>query len=314
MRTFILRRLVQAIPVLLITSILVFLLIYLIPGDPATVILGPNATPEQTDALREKMGLEDPLYIQYFRWLGKVLQGDFGVSFRNQYPVGQLIALKLKATIELTIAAALFAVLVAFPLGLLGAVYRGTWFDRFFNAVTGLAYATPGFWIGILLILVFGIQLRWLPASGYASLFEEPSKGWRFIILPAITLGAYSSAVLARFLRSALFEVLDQDFIRTARAKGLHERMILFGHVLKNALIPVVTVLGIQIGVFLGGAVVTEAIFDWPGIGRMLWDAILTRDYTIVQATILLTVSVFVIINLVTDITYGLLDPRIRHG
>lgn len=313
MTSYILRRLFQTIPVLFVASILVFLIIYLIPGDPATISLGPNATPDQIAAVRAKMGLDQPLVVQYVNWLGRVLRGDLGESFRNRFPVADLIWRKLPATIELTIAAILVAMLIAFPVGMLSAFYRGRWLERLLDLFTGLAYATPTFWVGILLILIFGIQLRWLPASGYISITEDPVQGIRCLIMPAFTLGLYSSSVLARFLKSSLLEVLSQDYIRTARAKGLRERSILYSHALKNALIPVVTVLGLQIGVFMGGAVVTEAIFDWPGVGRMLWDAILTRDYTIVQATILMTVSIFVLINLLTDILYGFLDPRIRY-
>lgn len=313
MTSYILRRLFQTIPVLFVASILVFLIIYLIPGDPATISLGPNATPDQIAAVRAKMGLDQPLVVQYINWLGRVLRGDLGESFRNKFPVADLIWLKLPATIELTVAAILVAMMIAFPVGMLSAFYRGRWIERLLDLFTGLAYATPTFWIGILLILVFGIQLRWLPASGYVSIIEDPVQGIRCLVMPAFTLGLYSSSVLARFLKSSLLEVLGQDYIRTARAKGLRERSILYSHALKNALIPVVTVLGLQIGVFMGGAVVTEAIFDWPGVGRMLWDAILTRDYTIVQATILMTVSIFVLINLLTDILYGFLDPRIRY-
>lgn len=313
MTSYILRRLFQTIPVLFVASILVFLIIYLIPGDPATISLGPNATPDQIAAVRTKMGLDQPLVVQYINWLGRVLRGDLGESFRNKFPVADLIWLKLPATIELTVAAILVAMMIAFPVGMLSAFYRGRWIERLLDLFTGLAYATPTFWIGILLILIFGIQLRWLPASGYVSIIEDPIQGIRCLVMPAFTLGLYSSSILARFLKSSLLEVLGQDYIRTARAKGLRERSILYSHALKNALIPVVTVLGLQIGVFMGGAVVTEAIFDWPGIGRMLWDAILTRDYTIVQATILMTVSIFVLINLLTDILYGFLDPRIRY-
>ena len=313
MKAYILRRLLHLIPVLFLTSVIVFLLVYLIPGDPAQTILGPDARPEQLKAVRQEMGLDKPLPLQYLIWLGRALRGNFGKSFINDYTTLQLILMKLPVTLDLTVASFLVALAISLPLGVLSAIRpRGwiNWFSFYYNA---LAMAVPTFWLGILLVLVFGLQLKLLPTSGYVPFFSDPLKALRFLALPAFTLGAYVSAVLARFLKAALLETLHQDYVRTARSKGLRERSVITGHALKNAMIPVVTVLGLQFGAFMGGAVITEAIFDYPGMGRMLLYAILTRDYAVVQGTILFVVTAFVLINLATDVVYAFLDPRIRY-
>jgi peptide/nickel transport system permease protein len=312
-KAYILRRLLHLIPVLFLTSVIVFLIVYLIPGDPAQTILGPDARPEQIKAVRQEMGLDKPLPVQYVIWLGRALRGNLGKSFINDYPTLQLILMKLPVTLDLTVASFLVALTISLPLGVLSAIRpRGwiNWFSYYYNA---LAMAVPTFWLGILLVLVFGLQFKLLPTSGYVPFLSDPLKALRFLVLPAITLGAYVSAVLARFLKAALLETLHQDYVRTARSKGLREQSVIMGHALKNALIPVVTVLGLQFGAFMGGAVITEAIFDYPGMGRMLLYAILTRDYSVVQGTILFVVTAFVLINLVTDVVYAFLDPRIRY-
>jgi peptide/nickel transport system permease protein len=312
-KAYILRRLLHLIPVLFLTSVIVFLMVYLIPGDPAQTILGPDARPEQIKAVRQEMGLDKPLPVQYVIWLGRALRGNLGKSFINDYPTLQLILMKLPVTLDLTVASFLVALTISLPLGVLSAIRpRGwiNWFSYYYNA---LAMAVPTFWLGILLVLVFGLQFKLLPTSGYVPFLSDPLKALRFLVLPAITLGAYVSAVLARFLKAALLETLHQDYVRTARSKGLREQSVIIGHALKNALIPVVTVLGLQFGAFMGGAVITEAIFDYPGMGRMLLYAILTRDYSVVQGTILFVVTAFVLINLVTDVVYAFLDPRIRY-
>jgi peptide/nickel transport system permease protein len=312
-KAYILRRLLHLIPVLFLTSVIVFLMVYLIPGDPAQTILGPDARPEQIKAVRQEMGLDKPLPVQYVIWLGRALRGNLGKSFINDYPTLQLILMKLPVTLDLTVASFLVALAISLPLGVLSAIRpRGwiNWFSYYYNA---LAMAVPTFWLGILLVLVFGLQFKLLPTSGYVPFLSDPLKALRFLVLPAITLGAYVSAVLARFLKAALLETLHQDYVRTARSKGLREQSVIIGHALKNALIPVVTVLGLQFGAFMGGAVITEAIFDYPGMGRMLLYAILTRDYSVVQGTILFVVTAFVLINLVTDVVYAFLDPRIRY-
>jgi peptide/nickel transport system permease protein len=313
MGAYVLRRLGQALPVLFIASVAVWLLIYLIPGDPALALLGPDVTPEQLARARARMGLDQPWPVQYALWLGRVLEGDLGVSYLNGLPVRTMLAQRIPVTLQLTLGSLVVALLIAAPLGILSAARPRTWLDRLASGYNALAMAVPTFWLGILLVLLFGLYLRWLPTSGYVPVWEDPARALRFLVLPAVTLGAYVSAVLARFTRAALAESLGQDYVRTARAKGLGEAGVVGVHALKNALIPVVTVLGLQFGAFMGGAVITEAIFDYPGLGRMLLQAILTRDYTVVQGTILFVVSAFVVINLLTDLAYAYLDPRIRY-
>ncbi len=313
MQRYVARRLLQAVPTVLLASVVVFLMIYLIPGDPASTILGPNAFPDQVAALRQEMGLDQPLPVQYLIWLGRVLRGDLGESFINGFPVAELLLRRLAATVQLTVAALLLAVALAFVVGMTSVMYRGRLGGRLAMAWLGLSYAVPTFWLGVLLIILFSVQLGVLPPTGYESIVTNPGEGWRYLLLPALTLGVYTSSVLARFLRSALLEVIGLDYIRTAQAKGLPERRVLLRHALKNALIPVITVLGVQFGTLLGGAVVTEAVFDWPGVGQLLLYSIRVRDYTVVQGTVLFLVVVFILLNLLTDIIYGLIDPRIRY-
>jgi peptide/nickel transport system permease protein len=307
-------RLGQMFPVLFIASVSVWLMIYLIPGDPALALLGPDVTPEQLARARTRMGLDQPWPVQYALWLGRVVTGDLGVSYLNGLPVRTMLAQRIPVTLQLTVASLVVALAIAAPLGILSAARPRSWVGRLAAGYNALAMAVPTFWLGILLVLLFGLYLRWLPTSGYVPFWEDPARALRFLVLPAVTLGAYVSAVLARFTRAALLESLGQDYVRTARAKGVAETAVIGVHALKNALIPVVTVLGLQFGAFMGGAVITEAIFDYPGLGRMLLQAILTRDYTVVQGTILFVVSAFVVINLLTDLVYAFLDPRIRYS
>lgn len=313
MATYVLRRLVQTLPVLFLSSILVFGLVRFIPGDPAILIAGPDALPEQITAARARLGLDQPIYVQYTIWLGQVLRGDLGVSILNGYPVFDLITRKFLATLQLTAGGLLVALVVSLPLGILSAVKRDSWFDRLTSLVVALGQAIPTFWLGILLVLVFALQLKWLPPSGRVEFSQKPVLALRLMILPSLTLGFYSATVLTRFLKSSIREVLEMDYVRTARTKGLTEPGILTRHVLKNALIPVVTILGLQLGAFLGGAVVTESIFDWPGLGRLMLQAIGTRDYPVLQGAVLFVVVTFVGVTLITDLTYGFLDPRIRY-
>jgi len=307
-------RLFHLLPVLLLASVAVWLLIYLIPGDPALALLGPDVTPEQLQRARQRMGLDRPWPVQYALWLGRVAEGDLGVSYLNGLPVRTMLAQRVPVTLQLTVASLGVALLIATPLGILSAVRPRSWIGRVAAGYNALAMAVPTFWLGILLVLLFGLYLRWLPTSGFVPIWEEPVRALRFLVLPAVTLGTYVSAVLARFTRAALLESLGQDYVRTARAKGVGEAGVVGVHALVNALIPVVTVLGLKFGAFMGGAVITEAIFDYPGLGRMLLQAILTRDYTVVQGTILFVVSAFVVINLLTDLAYAFLDPRIRYS
>lgn len=313
MSQYILRRILQAIPVLFFVSIAVFLMIRLIPGDPAHAILGDQALPDQVKLLNRQMGLDRPLHIQYIVWLGRAVRGDLGESLINDFEVTRMIRLKAPASIQLALASVLVALLIAVPTGTISAFRPRSWFASaisFFNAVF---YAVPTFWLAILLGILFGLKLGWLPPSGHVPLTEDPARFFRFLILPALTLGVWLSTVLSRFLRTALLEVLNQDYIRTARAKGLYERVVIFRHALPNAMISMVTVLGLLLASLLGGAVVTEAVFDWPGLGRTLLDAILKRDYTMVQGIVLLMAFFFVVVNLLTDILYAFLDPRIHY-
>ncbi len=307
-----LRRLTQLIPVLVLASIIVFSLLRWIPGDPAMIMAGPDASPEVVAAVRQQMGLDQPLVNQYLIWMSHAVQGDLGKSFVSRQPVLDLIGRRLPATVELAVAATVLAVITAIPLGIIAAVRQRSIFDYVVSALNGVSLAVPNFWLGILLVLVFSLYLRWLPPFGWADPFSDPAGGLRFLILPALTLSMHISAVLARFTRVASLEVLRQDYVRTAYSKGLGERPVIAGHVLRNALIPVVTVLGIQFGQMLGGVVIVEAVFSWPGIGQLVLQAILNRDYTVVQGALLVSVGLFLLINLLTDMVYGFIDPRIR--
>jgi peptide/nickel transport system permease protein len=305
-------RLLQAMPVLFLVSVLVFSLIHLTPGDPALELLGPNAVPEQVAALRTDLGLDRPLPVQYAVWMGHVLRGDLGRSYLNRFPVAQLLRRSWPVTLQLTVGALVVALGLAVPLALGAVRYRRTWADQVVVAGLAVAYATPTFWIAILLVFLLSVRLGWIPPSGYVPPWEAPAQALRLLIMPSFALGLGVAAVLARFLRATVLEELAREYVRTARAKGLADRGVLYRHAVRNALIPVVTVLGLQFGTFMGGAVLTEAIFGLPGIGRLLWNAVQARDYAVVQGTILVTAGVFVFINLLTDLCYGLLDPRIR--
>jgi peptide/nickel transport system permease protein len=310
----VLRRLAQAVPVLLFASVAIFLMIHLVPGDPAMVVLGPEARPEQVQIVRQQMGLDRPLIVQYGRWLGRVLQGDLGVSFINNFPVWSLIGLKAPATLSLAAGAMSVALAISLPLGIFSAIRHPSPLDHAAAGLAALGLSIPTFWLGILLILLFSLHLQWLPASGYVPFLARPAVSLRHLLLPSITLGISISAVLTRFVRSAMLEVIHQGYIRTARAKGLGERRVVGRHALKNALIPLLTVVALQVGNLLGGAVVTESIFDIPGLGQLIVFAVSTKDYTVVQGTLLLLVGAFVVINLLTDLAYAVLDPRVRYG
>jgi len=307
------RRLLQFVPVIVLVSVVVFGMIRLIPGDPALVLVGPDQPPEVVEEARKKLALDRPIWEQYLAWVGRMVRGDLGVSFVNGFPVSSLIAMKLPATIELAVAALLVATLVSLPLGIISALRQGRWQDHLFTLYSGLAMAMPSFWLAILLVFLFSLTLRWLPPSGYVSVFEQPAEGIRYLIMPACTLAFFTSAVFGRFIRSSVLETLFQDYVRTARGKGLPQGLVIRRHVLKNALIPVVTVFGINVGGLLGGAVITESVFDWPGVGRLLIQSISTRDYNVVQALILMAATVYMLVNLATDLVYGVLDPRIRR-
>jgi ABC-type dipeptide/oligopeptide/nickel transport system permease component len=312
MGTFIIRRLLQAIPVLVLASLGVFLLLHLVPGDPALLLAGPDATPEVVAAVRTDMGLDEPLPVQYALWMEHALRGDLGKSYISRLPVWQLIQNALPATIELAVSGLLIAVIFALPTGILAAVKRQSPADWIVTLFNGVALGVPNFWLGILLIIIFALILNWLPPGGRVEFLSNPGIAWKTLLLPAITLGIPIGSALSRFTRAAMLEVLREDYMRTARAKGLSGRVVVFGHGLRNALIPIITVLGIQFGHLLGGAVIVESVFAWPGVGRLVLQAVLNRDYLVVQGTLLLLVMTFIIINLIVDLLYGLLDPRIR--
>jgi ABC-type dipeptide/oligopeptide/nickel transport system permease component len=308
----VLRRVLQAIPVLVMASIAIFALLHLVPGDPAVMLAGQDATPAVVDAVRRDMGLDAPLPVQYLLWMGHVLRGDLGKSYMTRLPVTELLGNALPATIELGTAAILFAVLIALPTGIIAAIWRQRPPDWICTVFNGLALGIPTFWMGILFIIVFALVLGWLPPGGRVELLRDPGQAWRSLLLPAITLGLPIGAALSRFIRAAMLEVLQEDYIRTARAKGVPNRRVILRHAFRNALIPIVTVLGIQFGRLLGGAVIVESVFAWPGVGRMILQAVLNRDYLLVQGALLLLVISFITINLIVDLLYGVLDPRIR--
>jgi peptide/nickel transport system permease protein len=308
------RRLILMVAILILVSIIIFALVNILPGDPARLMLGQEATPEALAALRVEMGLNDPLYIQYFHWLGGILQGDFGYSLRDHTPVLKVLEQKIPVTLELTVFSFVIAILIAIPVGILSATRRGKFWDYFstFFALSGISL--PSFWLGILLIYFFAVKLNWFPPSGYVPLGEDFGKSLLLMVLPAVSLGTRLSAELTRMLRSSLLEVLQSDYIRTGYAKGLLERSVVIGHALKNALIPVLTVGGMQLATFFGGAVITETIFGIPGIGQLVVNAILTRDFPVVQGAVMFMAFMVVTINLLVDITYSAIDPRIKLG
>jgi len=314
MTAYILRRLAQAVPTVLLTTVLIFLILHLVPGDPAAVLAGSDAPPEVVEALRREMGLDRSLPVQYVLWLSRVLRGDLGVSYVSKFPVWTLILRRLPATLELTVAGLAVGVILGMPAGILAAIRRGRLLDFLVTSSSALFLSVPNFWIGITFILAFALALNWLPPSGRVPLVENPLTALKFLILPALTLGMHIAAIFARFSRTALLEVLNEPFIRTARAKGLREWVVIVRHAFRNALLPVLTILGLQAGYLLGGAVVVESVFAWPGLGRMIVESIGNRDYTAVQGVLLVFVGMFVLVNLLTDLAYGWADPRIRVG
>jgi peptide/nickel transport system permease protein/oligopeptide transport system permease protein len=299
------RRLVQTIPTLVVISVLTFLLVRLIPGDPAILIAGEEATPEVLAGLRERLGLDRPLAEQYLIYLGDVVRADLGHSIRSKQPVARELAARIPATVELALAAAALFTVLGTGLGVAAAVWRNRWPDHAMRVASLLGVSTPSFWLGVVLILLFSVHLRLLPVAGRGSL--------AFLVLPAVTVALDGVALLARLVRASLLEVLAHDYVRTARAKGLMEVTVVLHHALRNALIPAVTVLGLEFGRLLGGVVVVESVFGWPGFGRLLITAIQTRDYPVVQSAILLFAGALIAVNLAVDLCVGLLDPRVRY-
>jgi len=301
----ILRRTLRAVAALLLVTAVVFALLQL-SGDPAYVLLAPEATPEQRAAFRAQYGLDQPLPVQYARYLARVVQGDFGQSFSFQAPALEVALQRLPATLELTLAAMTLAVLLAIPAAVIAALWRGRLFDRALMAVTLAGQSVPTFWLGMMMIIVAAVHFRVLPASGRG--------GWSHLVMPAVALALWLMALLARVTRSEMLEALEQDYVRTARAKGLAESAIAARHALKNALLPIVTVLGLQFGGLLGGAVMTETVFAWPGVGTLILDAILKKDFPVVLAGVMVVAAGFIVVNLVLDLLYSALDPRIRRA
>ena len=312
---YILRRLMQLLPVLLIASTGIWAMIYAVPGSPVAAMVGENATPEQVQAAIVRLGLDRPITAQYWSWLSSALVGDFGLSIQNREPVMYLIAQRIPATIQLGLFATLFGLLLGVPVAVISALRPGSWLDRLLSGWSALALGVPTFWLGILLILVFAVQLRWLPsASSYVPFWDSPWQALTNTLLPALTLGVYVSGIFARFLRASLLGELKADYVRTARSKGLPERDVVGRHVMRNALLPFVTIVGLMMATFIGGTVVTEAVFTYPGLGRLLIQAINTRDYPLIQGCILFILVVFVLINLMVDVLYAYIDPRIDYG
>jgi peptide/nickel transport system permease protein len=312
MSRYILRRLLQIVPVLFGVSVLAFAIMHVVPGDPVRLIAGPDAPEEVVERIRGQLGLDRPLPQQYLSFLGRALQGDLGRSLRSRAPVTDEILARFPATLELTTASMLVAVAVGIPLGLAAAVRRSTWVDYLAMGASLSTLSLPIFWVAIVAIWLFSLQLGWFPVSGRGGPVWEWN-GLRHLALPALTLATASVAIISRLTRSGMLEVLGREYITTARAKGVAPVGVVGKHALKNALIPVVTVVGLQYGFLLGGAVVTETIFAWPGVGRLAMTAILQRDYPVVQGCVLLVAVLFVLINLAVDLLYAWLDPRIRY-
>ena len=312
MLRYLLRRAVQALVVLVGAAILVFALLHIVPGDPIRTAMGTRFDPEVYAQRLAASGLDLPLHEQLTRYLSGVAVGDFGVSFRSGESVFEIVISRMPATISLAAAALVIALLISFPLGILSAVRRGKPVDHVARIGSQIGISIPDFWLAILMILVLSGWLRLLPPSGYVPLTEDPVEWLRHVIMPALTVGLISGSIMTRFIRSATLESNDQDFARTARAKGLYESTVMRDHVLRNAMVPIITVAGIQLASLLGGIIVVEVVFAWPGLGRLVYDAVLARDYTVVQGAVLLVAAIFLVANLVVDALYALIDPRIR--
>jgi peptide/nickel transport system permease protein len=311
---FLVRRVAISIVTLFVISVIVFTGVRMIPGDPARVMGGTDADAAGLAEIRQKYGLDDPIPVQYLRWAGLALRGDLGESIRTRESVVWTVARKLPITIELAFLSLLVALAIAIPAGVFSAVRRNTVWDLLANAVSLCGLSVPSFWLGIMLILLLSVRLHWLPASGFVPLWEHPLANLQRMIMPAFVLGAGLAAVLMRQTRNSMIDILSADYIRTAWSKGLASRAVIFRHAFRNGLIPVVTILGLQTGALMGGAVVTEQIFVVPGFGRLIVEAVFTRDYPLVQGVVLITASTYVLVNLLVDVSYSVLNPRIRIG
>ncbi|CAO3434400.1 MULTISPECIES: glutathione ABC transporter permease GsiC [Azospirillum] len=306
MLKYLVGRLAGILPVLLVISVFVFGFVHLLPGDPARLVAGPDATQQDVELVRQDLGLDQPLWVQYGRFLGNAVQGEFGRSMKSKRPVSQEIGERFMPTFYLTVVAMVWATLAGLLIGVASATKRGRWQDHvgMVVAVSGIAF--PSFWLGLLMIDLFSVKLGWLPTSGYGT--------WQHYVMPSLTLGLGVAAVMARFTRSAFIEIAREDYVRTARAKGVPARLVVWKHTLRNALIPIITMVGLQFGFLLGGSIVVETVFSWPGLGRLLVDSVNYRDYTVIQAEILLFSLEFIVINLLVDVLYALANPEIRYS
>jgi peptide/nickel transport system permease protein len=310
---YLLRRLLAAIPVMGVVALFVFLLLRLTPGDPAAILAGDNATPEQLDRIRTSLGLTQPIYVQFFTWINQLLHGDLGVSLISHKPVVELISQRVEPSLSVALATIILSVAIAVPLGVIAAWKHGTWIDRFVMGLSVIGFSVPVFVIGYVLIQVFAIELRWVPVQGFKSISAGFGPFFQRIILPTCALSFIYVALIARMTRAAMLDVLGEDFVRTARAKGIGEVSVLLGHALRNAAVPVITVIGSGFALLISGVVVTESVFNLPGIGRLTVDSVLSRDYPVIQGMILLTSFIYLGVNLLIDLAYSLLDPRIRY-
>ncbi|MDG4667497.1 ABC transporter permease [Mycobacterium sp. 236(2023)] len=311
---FVARRLLYSAVVMFGVIIVVFALVHLVPGDPVRIALGTRYNPEAYEALRAASGLDRPLISQFFGYLGSALTGDLGVSFRNGDPVTVTLLERLPATLSLGFAGIVVALAIALPAGIYSALREGKLSDAIVRVTSQFGVSIPDFWMGILLIALFSTVLGWLPTSGYRPLFEDPAGWLRHIILPGLTIGVVAAAILTRYVRSAVLEVAGMGYVRTARSKGLPPRVVTFRHTVRNALVPILTITGIQLATLLGGVIVVEVVFAWPGLGRLVFNAVAARDYPLIQGAVLLIAALFLLINLIVDVLYAVVDPRIRLG
>ncbi|MCZ0727909.1 ABC transporter permease [Mycolicibacterium iranicum] len=311
---FVARRLVYSAVVLFGVLVVVFALVHLVPGDPVRIALGTRYTPEAYEALRSASGLDRPLISQFFGYIGSALTGDLGVSFRNGDPVTVTLLERLPATLSLGFAGIVIALALALPAGIYSALREGKLSDVIVRVTSQFGVSIPDFWMGILLIALFSTVLGWLPTSGYRPLFDDPAGWLRHIILPGVTIGLVAAAILTRYVRSAVLEVAASGYVRTARSKGLSPRVVTFRHTVRNALVPILTITGIQLATLLGGVIVVEVVFAWPGLGRLVFNAVAARDYPLIQGAVLLIAALFLLINLLVDVLYAVVDPRIRLG
>ncbi|MGU3651741.1 ABC transporter permease [Mycolicibacterium sp. A43C] len=309
---FLARRLAYSAVVLIGVVIVVFTLVHLVPGDPVRIALGTRYTPQAYDALRAASGLDQPLLTQFFQYLGRAATGDLGVSFRNGAPVTEVLLERLPATVSLAMVGIVLALLIALPAGTWAALHEGRASDALVRVTSQFGVSVPDFWLGILLISLFSTTLGWLPTSGYRPLLEDPAGWLRHIILPGLTVGVVAAAIMTRYIRSAVLEVAAMGYVRTARSKGLPPRTVTLRHTVRNALVPILTITGIQLGTILGGVIVVEVVFAWPGIGRLVYTSVAARDYPVIQGAVLLIAVSFLAINLLVDLLYAIVDPRIR--